>query len=209
MAVYLLWWEHISCLIEGLIASRRLTQGMNMFSASPAGIASGRHAPKQTEPFEKHRVLGVQEDTQEEINTLHLGKNLAPQVSPLVAFWRTNYVWPTYGPNGLAMTWPTQVLRRPLGGGFRRKPLQYLLLTCGCKSYFQWEMDLDKSHVYHSVLLLYTVHMVKGWPCLLAIESSKCQRSRLSRLIRLMVNPLGKPQRCKNVTMVTACAQSE
>ena len=74
MAVYLLWWEHISCLIEGLIASRRLTQGMNMFSASPAGIASGRHAPKQTEPFEKHRVLGVQEDTQEEINTLHLGK---------------------------------------------------------------------------------------------------------------------------------------
>ena len=45
-----------------------------MFSASPAGIASGRHAPKQTEPFEKHRVLGVQEDTQEEINTLHWGK---------------------------------------------------------------------------------------------------------------------------------------
>ena len=38
-------------------------------------------------------------------STPYIGeKNLALGVFPLVAFWRMNYVWPTYGPNGLAMT---------------------------------------------------------------------------------------------------------
>ena len=57
-----------------------------MFSASPARIASGRRVPEQTEPFEKRRVLGVQEHTKDEVNTLYWEQNLAPQVSPLVAF---------------------------------------------------------------------------------------------------------------------------
>ena len=95
------------------------------------------------------------EHTKDWVNTLYWGKNLAPQVSPLVAFWRTNYVWPTYGPNGFAMTWPTQVLRRPfVGGFFQGKPKQYLFLTCQHKSYLRWEKDLDKGRVSHSGLLL-------------------------------------------------------
>ena len=91
-------------------------------------------------------------------------KNLAPLVSPLVTFWRANYVWPTYGPNGLAMTWPMQVLRRPFVGGLRGKPRQYLLLTCQHKNYLRWEKDLDKGRVYHSGLLLYTSRKA-GFAC--------------------------------------------
>ena len=91
-------------------------------------------------------------------------KNLAPLVSPLVTFWRANYVWPTYGPNGLAMTWPMQVLHRPFVGGLRGKPRQYLLLTCQHKNYLRWEKDLDKGCVYHSGLLLYTSRKA-GFAC--------------------------------------------
>ena len=70
MAIYLLWWEDTLVLIKGLIGSPRLTQEMNMFSASPARITGGRHVPEQTEPLEKIRVLGAQEHTNDEVNTL-------------------------------------------------------------------------------------------------------------------------------------------
>ena len=58
MAKYLLWWGDTLVLITGLIGSPRLTQEMNMFSASPARITSGRHVPEQTEPFEKNPSFG-------------------------------------------------------------------------------------------------------------------------------------------------------
>ena len=65
-------------------------------------------------------------------------------------------MWPTYGPNGLAMTWPTQVLRRPFVGGFQGKPKQYFFRLVSTRVIFGEKRSLTK--VMFTTVGFYFIH---------------------------------------------------
>ena len=127
-----------------------------MFLASPARIASGRHVPEQTEPFEKRRVLGVQEHTKDEVNTLYWEKKSCPTGistgSILKDELRVANVWTEWACNDMANASSSQAVCWRVS----RKAQAVLFLTCQHKSYLRREKELNKGHVYHSGLLLYT-----------------------------------------------------
>ena len=86
-----------------------------MFSASPARITIWRHVPAQTGPFEKRRVLGTQEHTKDEVNTLYWGKESCPRgistSSILKDELRVANVWTKWACNDIAIASSSRALR--------------------------------------------------------------------------------------------------
>ena len=204
IAIYLLWWEETLVLTEGLIASPRLTQEINVFSASPARITIWRHVPVQTGPFEKRRVLGAQEHTTHEVNTLYWGNGSCPTGistgSILKDELRVANVWTEWACNDMANASSSQAVC--WRGSRKAQAVSFANLSA-------LELPSVRNGSWQRSCLLqwaFTLHMVKDWPRWLATELNKTHKSRLSRLVIL---PLEKPLRCRNVTMLTTFAQSE
>ena len=181
MAIYLLWWEDTLVLIKGLIGSPRLTQEMNMFCGITGTDYQWATRPRTNRALRKNPSFGGAGAYKRWSQHLVMGKQILPRwYLRLVTFWRANYVWPTYGPNGLAMTWPMQVLRRPFVGGLRGKPRQYLSANLSAQEL----PSVRKGSWQRSCLpqWAFTLYIAKGWLRLLAKDFNKTHRSRLSTL---------------------------